>query len=96
LDFGRVETGVPGSLVGVVTMADTRRSQSSSLEANVVQLPSRTHASSRITLLAAALRLSDFTLAWNGLIGACGLVVALLTGSLALAGFALTALLKAR
>lgn len=43
--------------------------------------------------IADALWLSYFTLAWNGLVGVCGLVVALLSGSLALAGFALTALL---
>jgi divalent metal cation (Fe/Co/Zn/Cd) transporter len=40
-----------------------------------------------------ALRLSYFTIAWNGAIGACALVVGVTTGSLALAGFALNALL---
>jgi divalent metal cation (Fe/Co/Zn/Cd) transporter len=37
--------------------------------------------------------LSYFTIAWNGVIGATALVVSTLTGSLALAGFALNALL---
>lgn len=73
---------MPGSLVGVVTMADTRHPESSARESD-----------SRDALIAAALRLSYFTLAWNGLMGAFGLAVALLTGSLALAGFALNALL---
>ena len=49
--------------------------------------------SSRVALVSAALRLSYFTLAWNGLMGAFGLAVAFFTGSLALAGFALNALL---
>jgi divalent metal cation (Fe/Co/Zn/Cd) transporter len=55
--------------------------------------PSRRRELSRAALIAVALRLSYFTLAWNGVIGAIGLVVALVTGSLALAGFALSALL---
>ena len=49
--------------------------------------------SSRDALLRAALRLSYFTIVWNGVIGALALVVGLTTGSLALAGFALNALL---
>jgi divalent metal cation (Fe/Co/Zn/Cd) transporter len=49
--------------------------------------------SSRRSLIAEALRLSYLTIAWNGFIGASGLVIALLSGSLALAGFALNALL---
>ena len=40
-----------------------------------------------------ALRLSYFTIVWNGVVGATALVVGLTTGSLALAGFALNALL---
>ena len=47
--------------------------------------------SSRVALVSAALRLSYFTLAWNGLMGAFGRAVAFFTGSLALAGFALNA-----
>jgi divalent metal cation (Fe/Co/Zn/Cd) transporter len=75
-------------------MSETRRSESSSLESNAEQRPqARVAASSRVSLIAAALRLSFFTIAWNGLIGASGFVVALFTGSLALAGFALTAVL---
>jgi len=49
--------------------------------------------SSRDALLRAALRLSYFTIVWNGVIGALALIVGLTTGSLALAGFALNALL---
>lgn len=41
----------------------------------------------------AALRLSYFTIAWNGVLGLAALVVGLTIGSLALAGFALNALL---
>jgi divalent metal cation (Fe/Co/Zn/Cd) transporter len=44
-------------------------------------------------LLDAALRLSYFTIVWNGVVGAAALVVAFATGSLAMAGFALNALL---
>jgi divalent metal cation (Fe/Co/Zn/Cd) transporter len=47
----------------------------------------------RRSLVASALRLSYFTVAWNGLIGTAALVIGLTTGSLALAGFALNALL---
>lgn len=47
----------------------------------------------RRSLVAFALRLSYFTVVWNGVIGAAALVVGLTTGSLALAGFALNALL---
>lgn len=49
--------------------------------------------SNRATLLESALRLSFFTIAWNGIIGAAALVVSFIDGSLALAGFALSALL---
>jgi divalent metal cation (Fe/Co/Zn/Cd) transporter len=47
----------------------------------------------RPSLVASALRLSFFTIAWNGAVGAAALVVSVIDGSLALAGFALTALL---
>ena len=47
----------------------------------------------RDALVASAIRLSFVTIGWNGAIGACALVVGLTTGSLALAGFALNALL---
>jgi divalent metal cation (Fe/Co/Zn/Cd) transporter len=59
--------------------------------------PSRTSGNvsnrSRPTLVAAALRLSYFTIAWNGVVGGGALAVSTATGSLALAGFALNALL---
>jgi divalent metal cation (Fe/Co/Zn/Cd) transporter len=45
------------------------------------------------SLLASALRLSYVTIVWNGVVGAIALVIGLTTGSLALAGFALNALL---
>jgi divalent metal cation (Fe/Co/Zn/Cd) transporter len=48
---------------------------------------------SRAELITSALRLSYFTFAWNGVIGATALVVSTLADSLALAGFALNALL---
>lgn len=47
----------------------------------------------RRSLLVAALRLSYFTIAWNGLAGAITLAIGLTTGSFALAAFALNALL---
>ncbi len=47
----------------------------------------------RASLVATALRLSYFTIAWNGVVGAAALAVALATGSLVMAGFALNALL---
>jgi divalent metal cation (Fe/Co/Zn/Cd) transporter len=47
----------------------------------------------RHSLVGAALQLSYFTIVWNGVVGATALVVGLTTGSLALAGFALNALL---
>jgi divalent metal cation (Fe/Co/Zn/Cd) transporter len=47
----------------------------------------------RRMLVDSALRLSYFTIVWNGVIGAIALVVGFTTGSLALAGFALNALL---
>jgi divalent metal cation (Fe/Co/Zn/Cd) transporter len=50
-------------------------------------------AAARDGLVGSALRLSYFTIASNGLTGAGALIVGLTTGSLALAGFALNALL---
>jgi divalent metal cation (Fe/Co/Zn/Cd) transporter len=47
----------------------------------------------RAEFVTSALRLSWFTIAWNGLIGAAALTVSSITGSLVLAGFALNALL---
>jgi len=47
--------------------------------------------SGRAELLTSALRLSYFTIAWNGVVGAAALVVSVLDVSLALAGFALIA-----
>ena len=47
----------------------------------------------RSHLLVSALRLSFFTIAWNGVVGVTALVVSVKDGSLALAGFALSALL---
>jgi divalent metal cation (Fe/Co/Zn/Cd) transporter len=47
----------------------------------------------RNELVTSALRLSYFTIGWNGAIGAAALAAGLTTGSLALAGFALNALL---
>lgn len=52
-------------------------------------------APSRLSLIDAGLRLSYFTIAWNGVVGASALVIAHVTGSLALAGFALNAVLDA-
>ena len=74
-------------------MADTGRPESSALESQADRLRVDVDAPSRLSLIETALRLSYFTIGWNGLIGASGLVVALFTGSLALAGFALGALL---
>jgi divalent metal cation (Fe/Co/Zn/Cd) transporter len=74
-------------------MTDTRRSEPTSLESQTERFQAPVAASSRDSVLAEALRLSYLTIAWNGLIGATGFVVALFTGSLALAGFALNALL---
>jgi divalent metal cation (Fe/Co/Zn/Cd) transporter len=64
---------------------------------HVLFTPSRTSSGvtegSREELVTFALGLSYFTIALNGLIGAAAFVVSTITGSLALAGFALTALL---
>lgn len=50
-------------------------------------------ATPRTTLVSSALGLSYFTIAWNGVIGALALTIGLAVGSLALAAFALNALL---
>jgi divalent metal cation (Fe/Co/Zn/Cd) transporter len=50
-------------------------------------------AAERLGLLKAALRLSYFTIAWNGIAGAAALVAAVVASSPALAAFALNALL---
>jgi membrane protein implicated in regulation of membrane protease activity len=47
----------------------------------------------RPSLLASALRVSYFTIVWNGVVGAAALLVGVTIGSLALAAFALSALL---
>jgi divalent metal cation (Fe/Co/Zn/Cd) transporter len=47
----------------------------------------------RARLITSALRLSFFTIAWNGAVGSMALVVSILDDSPALAGFALNALL---
>ena len=52
-------------------------------------------ATHRVNLLAAALRLSFFTIGWNGAVGAGALVVSAVSGSLAVASFGLSALLDA-
>jgi divalent metal cation (Fe/Co/Zn/Cd) transporter len=49
--------------------------------------------SDRAELVVAALRLSYFTIAWNGAVGVAALVASIIDGSLALAGLGLTALL---
>jgi hypothetical protein len=49
--------------------------------------------SARAELVTSALRLSQFTIAWSGMVGALALVVSVLDNSPALAGFALNALL---
>jgi divalent metal cation (Fe/Co/Zn/Cd) transporter len=50
-------------------------------------------ASDRADLLVSALRLSFFTIAWNGAVGAAAVAVSAMDGSLALASFGLSALL---
>ena len=55
--------------------------------------PDELSSSDRAELVVAALRLSYFTIAWNGAVGLAALVVSVIDGSLALAGLALTALL---
>ena len=55
--------------------------------------PSGIVVSDRPALLRSALRLSYFTIAWNGVVGTLALVVSVVDDSPALAGFALNALL---
>src|SRR5262249_48753385 len=74
-------------------MTETGRPAPQSLHSNAERCAARVATPSRLSLSAAALRLSYFTIAWNGVIGASGLVVAVVTGSLALAAFAGNALL---
>jgi divalent metal cation (Fe/Co/Zn/Cd) transporter len=74
-------------------MTETGRPEPPSLGPNAERRAAHPATPSRISLIAAALRLSYFTIAWNGVIGACGLVAAFLTGSLAVAAFAGNALL---
>jgi divalent metal cation (Fe/Co/Zn/Cd) transporter len=74
-------------------MTETGPPEPPPLESNVEGLAAHAARPSRLSLIAAALRLSYFTIAWNGAIGACGLIVAVVTGSLALAAFAGNALL---
>ena len=52
-----------------------------------------TAATARSDLLTSALRLSFFTIAWNGAVGAIALALSVADGSLALASFGLSALL---
>jgi divalent metal cation (Fe/Co/Zn/Cd) transporter len=77
--------GAPGSLVG---NASTTR-----LEAQLLSESAPLSDTERRSLVGSALRLSYFTIVWNGVVGAIALVVGLTTGSLALASFALNALL---
>ena len=49
--------------------------------------------SDRGALVRSALRLSYFTVAWNGAVGAVALVAGIISGSTALTAFALSALL---
>ena len=55
--------------------------------------PTGIRVSNRSGLLRSALRLSYFTIAWNGVLGALALIVSIIDESPALAGFALNALL---
>jgi divalent metal cation (Fe/Co/Zn/Cd) transporter len=80
-----VSLGAPGSLVG--------NSISDRVEAPSVHTDSVHLGVERPSLLASALRVSYFTIVWNGVVGAAALLVGVTTGSLALAAFALNALL---
>ena len=68
---------MPGRLVGVSSVVPGKRPR----------YPERA------ALLESALRLSFITIAWNGTVGVAALVAAFSSGSLALAGFALNALI---
>jgi divalent metal cation (Fe/Co/Zn/Cd) transporter len=74
-------------------MTEAGRPEPYSLESNTERSEAHPATPSRRSLIAVALRLSYFTIAWNGAIGASGLIVAVVTGSLALAAFAGNALL---
>lgn len=78
-----MRVGAPGSLVGIGYSFPTgwRRSLLSNADSRYVQL------------LETALRLSYFTVAWNGISGAAALIAAVVASSPALAAFALNALL---
>jgi divalent metal cation (Fe/Co/Zn/Cd) transporter len=58
-----------------------------------MRVTDRGTASARARLVHRALRLSELTIGWNGVVGVAAFVVSAATGSLALAGFALNALL---
>jgi len=68
---------VPGRLVGVIFAMPNARPRHPE----------------RAALIESALRLSLITIAWNGTVGVAALVAAFMSGSLALAGFALNAML---
>jgi divalent metal cation (Fe/Co/Zn/Cd) transporter len=78
--------GAPGRLVGNSSTTGWRPP----VRPNPVSLDV---SAGRNSLVASALGLSYFTIVWNGVVGAAALVVGVTTGSLALAGFALNALL---
>ena len=87
--LGRVVIGVPGSLVGVATMPDTRRHILSawfSPYAGGGDAP-------RIVLVASAIRLSFLTIGWNLLAGVSTLAASVTSGSLSLGGFGLNTLI---
>jgi divalent metal cation (Fe/Co/Zn/Cd) transporter len=77
--------GVPGRLVGNSSATAWRWP----LLSDLAPLTD----SERPSLVRSALRLSYFTVTWNGVVGATALAIGVTTGSLALAGFALNALL---
>jgi hypothetical protein len=74
-------------------MSDTRHPESPSRTSRAKRHQAHVAALSRVSLIVAALRLSCFTIAWNGLFGASALAVAFVTGSIALAGITFLALL---
>ena len=82
----KVGRGAPGSLVGI------RKRPAGGATISTNEATSGISAT-RDALLISALRLSYFTIVWNGLVGAIALAVGLTSGSLALAAFALNALL---
>jgi divalent metal cation (Fe/Co/Zn/Cd) transporter len=87
--LGRVVIGVPGSLVGVATMPETRRHIRSTWLAPYAgggDTP-------RIVLVASAIRLSFLTIGWNLLAGVSTLAASVSSGSLSLGGFGLNTLI---